>query len=648
MKQLLQSSGVLVCLLLLVVMTAVNTCQLDNLERQVLATQARLDELADRPVVAASTEAASPRADAREDAEIRDPDNLLVVSDRPMADYEKVAPGGTLRRMVSSDPRGMNPYIANGADVNRFNRWMNDTLGRRHLDDPATFAPMLATRVTLSDDGLTYDVTLRRGVMWHEPVVDWSSGRYDWLKGEHELTSDDFAFVFDMLQNEQVSGRISALRNYFQDLESYEIVDRYRFRVTFTRRVAGTKAILLDALFPSPRWLYMFDEDGQPFDEATWGLKVNEHWYNRKGIGVGPYRFEKWEPGVVISFERNDAYWGEVPSFERVVHTMLSDQASGFALGPVSWTSARSAEQYRTEVLDGGEPYLGQERIKFSKHDTLGYFYFGWNADTVYFSDKRVRQAMTMASIATPWSTTSSMVSERSPRARSACRTPATTRRSPSGLRPQGGGRQARGGRLGRHRRGRHPGEGDRRRAGGVRVPHADHGSSNEWTTLVDVYREALLSIGVRVAAGGGVVHHAQENGCARVRRTRRVGAGRRLISSRSAPEEADRPRRPTASAFATPRPTASPRPCGPSSTPRAREALPRVPPAGARGAALHLHLPAAEARAVLGLAQRSRVLEGRPVPRPPPLGVRRRQALRPTCCATPSEDCCWFRRPSS
>ena len=46
------------------------------------------------------------------------------------------------------------------------------------------------------------------------------------------------------------------------------------------------------------------------FDDANWGLKFNEHWYNQKMIGMGPYQFELWEPGVKIELKRNPTlFW---------------------------------------------------------------------------------------------------------------------------------------------------------------------------------------------------------------------------------------------------------------------------------------------------------------------------------------------------
>ena len=122
-----------------------------------------------------------------------------------------------------------------------------------------------------------------------------------------------------------MAGRASALRNYFEPLERFEAIDRYTLELKYREKLFTNMPMLLD-LEPLPRWLYMYDEDGHRFDDATWGVKFNEHWYNRMAIGVGPYRFVKWEAGVRFELERNERYWGEPPAFDRVLMPIVNDQ----------------------------------------------------------------------------------------------------------------------------------------------------------------------------------------------------------------------------------------------------------------------------------------------------------------------------------
>ncbi|MEM6731359.1 MAG: ABC transporter substrate-binding protein, partial [Myxococcota bacterium] len=390
MRSFLQSSFSVVLLTFIFGLTVFNTCQINSLEQQLLDGRFVSNE-------APSGEPQPKSSQAALSAALKNPDNLLRAPLRPLNDDPAIAQGGHLRLQAGQEPMGFNPYIANGADAAEFARYVNNMLCQRDVDDPGRLTPDLALEITTPDEGLTYDIRLREGVQWHAPAVDWNDARYNWLRGEHELTSDDFIFVFDMMANPQVTGRISAQRNYF-DMEKVEATGRYSFRVRFKERLF-TNLPNLCTMHPSPRWLMMYDENGKRFDAANWGVRVSEHWYNNKGIGTGPYRFVEWQPGSAIRFEANPSYYGEPPAFERITVKLVKDQNAWTRMlktGELDMTRIQP-EQYRTEILEAKGPILGQSRIAKGRRDELGYFYVAWNADTPYFDTKEARQAMTLA-----------------------------------------------------------------------------------------------------------------------------------------------------------------------------------------------------------------------------------------------------------
>ncbi|MCG8558132.1 MAG: ABC transporter substrate-binding protein [Proteobacteria bacterium] len=401
MKPLLQSSFVLLMLALLTTLSIVNTCQIDHLESTTIATRRAVEELVSRGAARSSASAPSSgwSVSTQERAALADPANLLEPNPRPLVAAKRVVRGGTLRTLVGHDPPGLNAYASpNATNISSLLRYVGNTLATRQKDNPDRWSPELAIKVTELREGLSYEITLRRGVYWHKPEVDWSSGRYAWLEGEHELTSDDFAFAIETIMNPQVTGRAASLRNYFDAFERCEVVDRYRFRVSFKQALFTNLSSVLE-LVPLPRWLYMHGQDGRRFEPPSWGLKLNEHWYNQKLIGTGPYRFVRWQPGASIVLQRNPDYWGEPPAFDKVVILIVKDQ-SAFArelkTGNVDYAILRS-EQYQTAVTDNVGPILGSEHIKLARMPSLSYSFVGWNLDSPLFSDKRVRQAMTMA-----------------------------------------------------------------------------------------------------------------------------------------------------------------------------------------------------------------------------------------------------------
>lgn len=506
MKQLLQSGFVVFLLVVLSVLGVINTCQLNNLESQVLNTRKLVDDLGRGGVATrapSGSGAPAHLADAQEAEALADPNNLLSRPDQPFVTAEKWVRGATLRRQEGQDPPGMNIYTSNAAaDLSELATYMGNSLASRHVRDPDKWMPELAIKITTPDEGLTFDVHLRKGALWHTPAVDWGSGRYDWLKGDHEVVADDFAFAFDIIRNPQVSGGgVSAMRTYYEGLDRYEIINPHHLRVHFKKRLHTN----IDALFsisPMPRWLYQYDQDGRKFDEATWGLKLNDHWYNQKFMGTGPYQFVEWVPGVRIVMARNERYFGEPPAFDKVITLIVKDQNAWprrLRARDLDYTLIQP-EQYRTEVMEAKGPLLGQKGIKLGRHGELGYFYLGWNQDTPYFGDKRVRQAMTMAlnrqdivdnvfnklgHLTTGPFPTSNPCYDKSIQPWPYDLKAAAAKLDEAGWKDTDN-------------------DGIRDKViKGRKVPFeftlVTYGSSNEWTTIASIYREALLQIGVKM-----------------------------------------------------------------------------------------------------------------------------------------------------
>jgi ABC-type transport system substrate-binding protein len=410
MKRLLQSGVGVALLILLVVIGVINTAQLHNLETRVAGLEGGVRVVGpDAPVNVAPVTTATAGTcfnGEQEESDLNDPQNLLEPWHYPPGWPTKITSGGTLRRLIGNDPPGLNLIASNNAaDISEIYKYIGSKVAYQSPDDPDHSYPDIATKVTKSADGLTYDVYLRKGVYWHTPAVDMNDPKHAWLVGDHEVTADDFAFNLEMIQNPQVLGRAAPLRGYYEKWKPIEVVDPYHFRVHVTEDEYMHLPQLLD-LEPMPRWLYMYDEDGKKFDDATWGQKVNDHWYNQKGIGAGMYRFVSWEPGVSIVLERNPRYHRatcQPANFDRVELKVLKDQQSWLRrLKTRELDYAHmQPQQYLAELknADGTDkvPYLGEPGLKMATHWESSYFYIGWNEARPMFKDKRVRTAMTLA-----------------------------------------------------------------------------------------------------------------------------------------------------------------------------------------------------------------------------------------------------------
>jgi ABC-type transport system substrate-binding protein len=228
--------------------------------------------------------------------------------------------------------------------------------------------------------------------------------KYAWLRGEHEVTADDFVFTLDMIMNPQVANGF--LKNYFKELGSYKAVDETTLVIRWKKKEYLSVETTL-SLIPMPRFLFAFDEDGKPFPKESAGLRFNQHWYNNKGyLGAGAYRMAAYEPGNRMRFVRHDGFVGEKPAIKEIIfpiytdpnQTLLKLKAHQIGVGVLT------APQYRDEV----QPYehapnppkdspFFDGRLHCARVPRVGFYFIGWNADRPLFADKRVRRAMTYA-----------------------------------------------------------------------------------------------------------------------------------------------------------------------------------------------------------------------------------------------------------
>ncbi len=367
--------------------------RVENLAGQVEALRQSAQSGRTQPAQAAPvpSKPAEPRSSVSVgEREILTPDPFVLIP--PGADRN-----GSLTVNLVTPPKGFNIVIENSVDVSEVYEYVTESLAQRHWKEPEKWSGALAESITVSDDWKVYTVRLREGVKWHRPVVDWNDPRYEWLKGDHYVTADDVKFAVEMILNPDVPA--AHLRNYYQDLASCTVVDSRTLVFRWKRKLYHSLSAIC-GLFPLPRFLYAYDEDGNPFPPETIGREFTNHWYNDRPIGCGPYRFVRHETGVELILERNEEYWGPKPAIKRIRFVFVRDpnqrllklRSGELDLG------ALIPSQYRQEILEGdpSSPFK-DGRIQLKLYQRLGYTYFGWNMERVPFNDKRVRQAMTYA-----------------------------------------------------------------------------------------------------------------------------------------------------------------------------------------------------------------------------------------------------------
>ena len=221
---------------------------------------------------------------------------------------------------VNSEPAaGFDPVYGWGAGEHMHEPLIQSTLTVTNTD--LTIGYDLATGYTVSDDGLTWTVTLRDDVSFTD--------------GE-PLTAEDVAFTYNTVK------------------ESSSVTD---LTMLDRAEATGDTTVVFHMNTPFSVW---------PYTMAYVGI-VPEHAYDETygehPIGSGRYILKQWDKGQQIILEANPDYYGQKPEMERVTILFLEEDAAFLAVqaGQVdlAYTSATYADQqpegyvlFRCETVD--------------------------------------------------------------------------------------------------------------------------------------------------------------------------------------------------------------------------------------------------------------------------------------------------------
>jgi peptide/nickel transport system substrate-binding protein len=201
------------------------------------------------------------------------------------------------------------------------------------------------------------------------------------------VTVDDILYSYERIMDPKVDA--PHLRVYYQDLEKVEKVDEKTVRFTYKKpyflafEFCGGIPIVPKHLF----------DNGEDF---------NKHHLNRAPIGSGPYKFVTWDTGKRILLERNEDYWGKdldpkiakFPGIKRIDMEVIAEDTVALQVlkkGELDYAGLRAIQWVRqTDTRHFNELF---SKYKFYEPT---YSFIGWNMRRPFFSDARVRRAMTM------------------------------------------------------------------------------------------------------------------------------------------------------------------------------------------------------------------------------------------------------------
>jgi dipeptide transport system substrate-binding protein len=279
------------------------------------------------------------------------------------------------------DPEGFNPALyTSGTTFDAGARQIFDRLLEFEPSGTAT-VPGLATAWTISDDGLTYRFTLRRGVRW-QTTPQFTPSR--------EFNADDVVFSF----NRQLSashpyhavggGRYPyfAAMNLEELLADVAREDDYTVVFRLKRPEAPFLADLaMDfASIQSAEYAERMLRAGTPAE------------FDARPVGTGPYRLVSYTRGTAIRYAAHPQHWRGVAPSDELVFAITPDPATRYA-------RLRAGECHAMAYPNAADvPAMrGDNRVQVMQSPGLGVSYIALNTQKGVFRDVRVRRALNLA-----------------------------------------------------------------------------------------------------------------------------------------------------------------------------------------------------------------------------------------------------------
>jgi len=287
---------------------------------------------------------------------------LLVFALTPLAYGQDVDPAAQdIMIAIGAEPESLDPLKMMSAPAATVAEHMVENL--IYLDVDGTLQPALATEWEAAEDGLSWFLTLREGVTFHDGTpFNAAAVKYN-LDRFMGVDDPDRAAVFAFLLGE---------------VKSVEVVDEYVVQIHLNQPFAPILFHLSHSFIGmhSPASLEALEDDD--IVDAP--------------VGTGPFTFVSWDRGNQLVMEKNEDYWGGAPTLNSVTFKFVPEGSS------------------RIIMLETGEvhaimavPPTDIERLQVDPHidvvhqTSVRVIYIGYNMDLELFEDVRVRQALNHA-----------------------------------------------------------------------------------------------------------------------------------------------------------------------------------------------------------------------------------------------------------
>lgn len=275
----------------------------------------------------------------------------------------------TLRLNLASEPDFLDPALNSSVDgaclaVNSF-------AGLYTYDAEGKTQPDCATGYELSEDGLTYTVTLKEGLKWSDgSALTAADFEYSWKRAASTKTASDYGYMF------------STFKGYPDEL-AVTAKDDTTLEFVLTAPCAYTECLMaFPTFFPVKKEAVEAYKD---WETAPGG------WAFEAGfVSNGPFVCTEWKHDTSMTYEKNPNYHdAENVTVDKLEFMLSADDTAIYAAykaGDVDFIDSVPTDEIAS-LLDNDE---------FKIVDNLGTYYVAFNVTSDIFEGKTPEQAACM------------------------------------------------------------------------------------------------------------------------------------------------------------------------------------------------------------------------------------------------------------
>ena len=292
-------------------------------------------------------------------------------------------PANVLRININAEVKDLDPHLVTGVPEHRVLASLFDGLTGV---DPATYAPLPAAAEswTISGDKRVYTFKLRKDGEWSngDPVT-----AQDFIYSYKRMLSPglaaDYAYLLHCLKNAKAFNQ-GVIAN-FDDVGA-RAIDNHTLELTLENPTPYLLAMQIhQAWFPVHQ--ATIEAHGAMDKRGTPWTRAGNH------VSNGPFRLTEWSPNEVIKVARNEHYWDRdkvrLDGIEFYPIDDLSTEERSFRSGKIQMTG--DIPEHKIADYQAKEPNL----IHIDPY--LGVYFYRLNTTRPPFNDKRVRQALSLA-----------------------------------------------------------------------------------------------------------------------------------------------------------------------------------------------------------------------------------------------------------